>query len=439
MTNGKLCVVSGDGHVGAPTEVYRDYLEPWLRPKFDEFHAQHLSRWSAVKPTSFYPPDMNLKFRQAEGFDPEHGTAITWDPQLRLKVMDEARIACEVLLPDDTNDNDPPFGSGLANAMVDGPDGSLQYPPELVRAGARSYNRWLAEFCSADPDRLRGVTILGTLDDVVWCIDEIHRSYEAGLRTGVLLPLEYYLPMYHHPRYDMLWEVCSELDLPIVSHIGRGYPSYLGEDPRVQLFMYTFEGWGVQRPVWCFILGGVFDRFPKLRLVVAEAGVSWVPQILQGYDTIVDWWPGARAMRDLMPPGGFAMKPSEYWEQHCFVTHSIGQQRAEFEDAAFASVPNMMFGGDLGHLEGWWPSFGLPEPIPVGLPGVFTPLPETVAVADAYKTVFGGLPAPAMRAYLQDNFFRAYPSVDRGALQAIADRVCPSEAELGLQEGSGLQ
>ncbi|HEY6533489.1 MAG TPA: amidohydrolase family protein [Acidimicrobiales bacterium] len=430
----RICVISGDGHVGPPTEVYKDYLEKWLHPAFDEFEARHVSRWSAVKSTSFYGPDMNVKFRQAEGFDPEHGTSVAWDPQLRLKAMDQAMVACDVVLPDDTNDNDPPFGAGLANAMVDGPEGALDYPPELVRAGARSYNRWLADFCSTDPNRLRGLTTLGTLDDLVWCIDEIHRSYEAGLRTGVLLPLEYYLPMYHHPRYDMLWEVLTELDLPVVSHIGRGYPSYLGEDPRVQLYMYTLEGWGVLRPVWSMILGGVFERNPRLRLVVAEASVEWAAPMVGAYDAILEWWPGMRAeaQRDVPRRVDYSMKPSEYFAEHCFVTHSIGQKRSEFEAPAFGTVPNMMFGSDIGHLEGWWPTFGLPSPVPENLPSVFYPLPEAASPADAMRTVLGGLPVSTVVPYLQDNAVRAYPSIDLDALAPVAERVCPTVGDLGL-------
>jgi predicted TIM-barrel fold metal-dependent hydrolase len=429
----KICLASADGHIGAPSEVYKDYLEKWLHPAFDEYFARHVSRWSCVLSTSFYPPDMNIKFRVTEGFDPGHGTSITWDPNLRLKAMDQSMIACEVLLPDDTNNNDPPFGSGLANAMVDGPEGSLAYPSELVRAGARAYNRWQAEFCSADPNRLKGLIMLGTLDDVVWCVDEIHRAYDSGLNAGLMLPLEYYLPLYHHPRYDILWETCSELNLPIISHIGRGTPHYLGEDPRVQLFMYSQElNWAAQRPIWCLIMGGVLERFPNLRLVVTEAGVHWVAGLLAGLDASFSMWPAMQASRDVERRVNFSLKPSEYWQRQCYVTHSASQRRPEFEGDFYDGIPNIIFGADLGHMEGWWPVVGMLDPVPEGVGDFFKPLPETTPVDQAYKATFGGLPAAKILPYLQDNFFKAYPNIDRASLNDVVDRVCPTLQDVGL-------
>jgi predicted TIM-barrel fold metal-dependent hydrolase len=328
--------------------------------------------------------------------------------------------------------NDPPFGAGLANATVEGPDGANSYPPGLVRAGARAYNRWLADFCSADPDRLRGVTAVGTMDDVVWVVDEIHRAYESGLRTGLLLPLDYHLPQYHHPRYDIVWEACSELGLSLVTHVSRGHPDYMGDDPRVQFVLYGFEAfWYAQRPIWRLIAGGVFERFPELRLVVTELGVRWVAPLLQGLDINVTAFPGMQAEQrpDRTPP--LSMLPSEYWARQCFVTHSTSQHREHFEGEAFDAVPNMVFGTDIGHAEGWWPSFGFPPPVPDGLAGPEVGLP-VLPPQDMVRTLWRGLPATKLLPYLETNFFRAYPNVDRVALQAVVDRVGPTRAELGL-------
>jgi predicted TIM-barrel fold metal-dependent hydrolase len=433
MAEQRVCLASADGHVGPPTEVYRDYLPRRLHAVFDEFFDRHLYRWAPQSEDSFFPPEKNAKFWGTEGFDPSHGTPVAWDAGLRLKALDQSMIACELLLPDDQNKNDPPWGSGLANASVEGPGGVHTYPPELVRAGARAYNRWLAEFCSADPARLRGVTILGTLDDVVWCTDEIERAYDAGLRTGVLLPLEYYAPLYHHPRYDPLWDVCSELGLPIVVHIGRGYPHYLGDDARTQWLMYNADGMGASyhlRPARCLIMGGVFERYPNLQLVVTEAGLEWVPPFLGGLDHVFGWWPEMQASRDVPRRVDFSMTPSEYWAEHCYVTHSINQRTDEFEGPGFEAMGNVLWGADVGHDEGWWPMYGFPDPVPDGQPYFFQ-LP-VIPVEDAYRTIFGGLPTARMLPYLQDNFFRAYPNVDRAALSDVVARIAPTASELGL-------
>jgi predicted TIM-barrel fold metal-dependent hydrolase len=427
----RICLASGDGHVGPPTAVYRDHLERWLQPLFDEYLADHVWRWSPQSPDSFFPPQYNAKLWDSEGFDPSVGTATVWDPELRLKAMDQAMVACDVLVPDDQNMNDPPWGAGLANATVEGPDGANPHPPGLVRAGARAYNRWLAEFCSASPERLRGITLLGTMDDVVWVVDEIHRAFESGLTTGVLLPLDYYLPPYHHPRYDIVWQACSELGLSFVTHVSRGHPNYIGTDPRTQFVMYGVEAfWYAQRPIWTMILGGVLERFPDLRLVITELGVGWVAPLLKGLDTTFGAFPGMKAEQGL-DRRSLSMEPSEYWKRQCFVTHSTSQHREHFEGEAFDAVPNMVWGADIGHAEGWWPTFGFPPPVPDGLAGPEVGLPVLPA-ADMARSLWRDLPAAKLRPYLETNFFRAYPNVDRAALQEVVDRIGPTSGELGL-------
>ena len=85
-------------------------------------------------------------------------------------------------------------------------------PGELLIAGARAHNRWLAELCADSPERRAGVAIVPILDDVDAAVAEIRRAHESGLRGGILIP-----PMwqphapYHDPRYDPVWAVCEEL------------------------------------------------------------------------------------------------------------------------------------------------------------------------------------------------------------------------------------
>jgi len=425
----RVCLASADGHVGAPTAVYRDYLEKRLHPAFDDYAARHRYRWSVQSNRSFLPRIFNSKMWDTEGFDPAIGTPAVWDPDLRLKVLDQMLVACEVLIPDEQNMNDAPFDAGLSPATVDTIDGTAGYPWELVRAGARAYNRWLADFCSTDPRRLLGATILGKLDDVVWCADEVERAYESGLRTAVVLPLHSDLPLYHHPRYDPLWQVCSELGLPVISHVGSGHPLYLGDDPAVQLYFFSHDmGWHAKRPVECLIIGGVLERFPDLHLVPAEIGVDWVAPLLETLDTAASSYAGQASIDDSPRRVRLSATPSEYWRRQCFVVHSVHQQRAEFEGEAFAAVPNMIFGMDTGHAEGNWPFMGPPQALfnPDADPADRVPCDEFAT------TLLHGLPAAEMLSFLQDDFFRAFPNVDRHALDDVVERIGPTTTELGL-------
>jgi hypothetical protein len=90
----------------------------------------------------------------------------------------------------------------------------------------------------------------------------------------------------------------------------------------------------------------------------------------------------------------------------------------------------MVFGADIGHAEGWWPVFGFPEPRPRH--NARTREFPILRSRDVYKSLLGGLPSANILPYLQDNFFRAYPTVARTALDGAVDRIGPTRAALEL-------
>jgi predicted TIM-barrel fold metal-dependent hydrolase len=237
----------------------------------------------------------------------------------------------------------------------------------------------------------------------------------------------------HHRRYDVLWEVCSDLNLPVIVHVSRGHPAYLGDNAFMVHFMHVRETiWYGQRAVYCMIMGGVLERYPNLHLIPTELGLDadWVPQLLQALDSAFDNWSDTRAGHGPARDTGLSMKPSEYWQRQCYITHSIGQRREQFEGDAYDRVPNMIFGADIGHDEGWWPVVGFPEPKPKSME-VFASLP-VVPVENGIKALLGGLQASKMLPYLRDNFFKAYPNVDQAALKDVVERIGPTASELGL-------
>jgi hypothetical protein len=159
---------------------------------------------------------------------------------------------------------------------------------------------------------------------------------------------------------------------------------------------------------------------------------------VMGMDAAFETWDVMQAAATLVTdrPANLTMKPSEYFQRQVFVTHSISQKPEEFTDEALAMVPNMVFGADIGHMEGWWPFFGapkgaLPDPVPPFYQ-FLTPVEEATPAREAYKAVWGGLQAEKLMPYLQDNFFRLFSNIDREPLRRVADKVCLTPSEMGL-------
>src|SRR5918992_191866 len=80
------------------------------------------------------------------------------DPHLRLADMDGEKIDVAVL-----------FGAGLAGTLPALDDASL------AAALASARNSWLAEYCAADPKRIKGTAALAQ-QDIDASIEELHRS-----------------------------------------------------------------------------------------------------------------------------------------------------------------------------------------------------------------------------------------------------------------------
>ena len=391
-----VLLASADGHVGPPTPVYRSYLDGRYRDQFDQFLRTHRFRWTPERDESMFRRSTRDKFRGNERFE-SGGMASLHDPGRRLAEIDRDGVVAEVLFPDDQNGNTPPWLAGIAPQALDRP-----YPGELRLAGAQAHNRWLAEFCAAAPDRLLGMILLGSLDDVDAAVAEVRRAHASGLRNGLMLPLDYYLPLYHHPRYDPFWEVCTDLNLVVTVHASAGGPDWYGDSFRAAAIYLAEINFFAQRPLWCLIFGGVFDRHPKLRVAFTEQGSSWVPALLTKLDTMA-----TSPMMKWTEDDKLRQRPSEYFHEHCVIGNSL-MTKAEIDGRHAVGADLLMWGSDFPHLEGAWPT-----------------------TRECIAQLFTGVPQEEARPILGETLLRAYRA-DIRALGAVAERIGPSPAELGL-------
>ena len=145
-------------------------------------------------------------------------------------------------------------------------------------------------------------------------------------------------------------------------------------------------------------------------------------------------WPEMRASRDVPERVNFSLSRRSTSSGRCYIAHSTAQLPAEFEGDYEERVPNMIWGADIGHGEGWWPVNGFPEPAPKDNASLFEVLDRCRVERDA-KSIWEGLPAEKLMPYLQDNFFKAYQNFDKVKLQEVANRIGPSKAGHRLDLG----
>ena len=148
--------------------------------------------------------------------------------------------------------------------------------PERQMAMARAYNRWIADCCSADPKRLRWVALIEPRMVEASCA-ELRRAKAAGA-VGVMIRAFEGDSVLDDARFDPIYATANELDMPICVHAGNGSPSFgkisFGRYPRPNVV----GGSGVSAlAASCWLVSGLPERFPKLRIAFLETASVWVP------------------------------------------------------------------------------------------------------------------------------------------------------------------
>jgi predicted TIM-barrel fold metal-dependent hydrolase len=398
-TNEPYLIISSDTHAGPPTEQYGDYLEARYA---DDFRG-YLDRQAATAQARAELHDQ--EFVQEWHSEHEDEMRANWDAGQRDDALDKDGVTGEVIFPDAdavSAASSVPFGAGIG-MMGD-------YEPMLALAGARAHNRWLAGLCQDSPDRRRGVIIAPVVGNVEGAVTEIRRAHDDGLRGGIMIPSYwgYGNAPYHDPCYDPVWAVCQELALPVQTHAGAAPSQDLGS----VLGLYATEvAWWSARPMWFLMWSGVFERFPRLRFGVHEAGIWWVADMLWRMDAAYDKEFGTRKL------AGFGAdvrrRPSEYFDRNCFVGSSTATRR-EYADRDQIGVASILWGNDFPHPEGTWPY-----------------------TREWLTHTFAGTPVADIRLMLGLTAAAEY-GFDLDKLAPVARRVGPTPAELGhAADGSG--
>ncbi len=149
----RYIVVSSDGHAGPPAELYRDYLDPEFRSRFDE-HQETMNAFRASMETESSKRFVE-EWEEETGGD--GGLTAGYDSAARNEILDTEGVCAEVLFPDADvlgtgRVASSPFGTGLAA-------GSQSDPADAV-AGSRAHNRWLSDFVKEEPTRRIGIAVI---------------------------------------------------------------------------------------------------------------------------------------------------------------------------------------------------------------------------------------------------------------------------------------
>jgi uncharacterized protein len=218
--------------------------------------------------------------------------------------------------------------------------------PEYEAAVARGYNRWVGEFCAAQPGQFFAVAIVPHCDPELAAV-EIDRVGKEDWCVGVTSCLTMPDKLPDHPYFDPIYRACEEHDLALCVHSGTDRPPYAPARSELSdnyfLLHMTGHPWQQMRAMAAIIGGGIYERYPTLRFAHLESGCGWVPYWMERMDS------HAEKLAYTVPY--LKAKPSEHVTGgRCFVSFEADEVLLP----AFASVigeDHLVYASDYPHYD----------------------------------------------------------------------------------------
>ncbi|RYD95872.1 MAG: amidohydrolase [Sphingomonadales bacterium] len=344
-------LISADSHIAEPPSLYTDYLDPQYRDRAPRLevspHGGSLYVIDGVNDGKPFVTGMGSL--SAAGVDPK---AIrieewkwddihkgSWDPKARLAAQDLDGVGAEIIFP------------SIGMVLCNHPDVGFK------SACFTAYNRWMADFRSHAPDRLFAVgqTAVASVEEA---IADFQRLKEMGF-SCVMLPAEPATEFeYDDRRFDPLWEAAVALQLPISFHILTSRKESKAIADAVVEAKEKNRGRSMahyhhtliranQDLISTFLWGRVFERFPELKMVCAEADAGWVPHFAYRSDHFYRRHRFQHHVEDM------SKLPSQWIASNVYFTFQ--DDLVAFESVSMMNRKRMLWANDFPHSDSTWP------------------------------------------------------------------------------------
>jgi uncharacterized protein len=239
------------------------------------------------------------------------------------------------------------------------PDHLLKLPmlrqSEYAAALARAYNAWLVDQWTSQDKGLLGC-LVACPHDPVDAANEIAKYASHPEIVGVYLPCAGLDPLWGNRRYDPIWEAAEAVGFPVLLHAvtvispvypfnNHGYETELGRHA-------TSHTFAIMANLVDMITMGVVVRYPKLRIAVTEAGISWMPFLMNRLDK--EYLERRREVPYLTE------RPSHYLNQVYVATQPI-EEPVQMED--LVTLVELYRGEDRTMFASDWPHHDFDHPM----------------------------------------------------------------------------
>ena len=170
------------------------------------------------------------------------------------------------------------------------------------------------------PGRFIPLAVSGFVLGPEWMANEIHRVAEKGCHAVSWHSEAHRFgkPDIHGDEWDPAWQACNDIGTVAVFHFG-GFPNFMPRSP----FSVIPHSMPFSTAIFAaeILWSPVMQKFPRIKMALAEGGIGWVPYFLEKADFVYDHhhaWTGADFGDKL---------PSQVFREHmqtCFIDDETG-------------------------------------------------------------------------------------------------------------------
>ncbi len=270
-------LISSDGHVYEPPDLWTSRIAVAFKERAPRIVEREDGDWWFCEGNSLVGTGVGAqtgrRFTKPKKLTLEDKFANVrrgaFDPLARVKDMETDGIWAEVIYPT--------AGRAVYSGVLD----SL-----LLTAICSAYNTWLADFCSVQPKRYKGIAMIN-IDDVGEALKQLKLAHKTGL-AGVMIPV---FPAdgkpYDSPDYEPFWALTEDLGIPVSLHTGtsrRSPGQPYADSTKAKPSMIATRDYRIRVSLADLIFSGVFERHPKLMVGSIEHELGWIPSFLERMD-----------------------------------------------------------------------------------------------------------------------------------------------------------
>lgn len=346
-------ILDADLHVIEPYDLYLKYMDPKWGDRIPRAEPRTLQAgdiydfrtadgspvrkpWREAPPKdALTPSSLRMEHRKAQ-IAPYYKEAVTrqFDPVSQLKAMDREGVDVAVL-----------FRTFPLHA-----DESQE--PEYANALCQAWNNWITDFCKENPRRLKAAGLI-TLHDANLAIAESRRLVKELGHVGLcMIPQPVNGRHVQDEYFDPLWTAIEELGVPVCFHptAGNNQPCaenvFLGHKPKLLVSAFA-QPLGNLMGMAEFIVGGILERHPRLKVGFLEGNCGWLPWLLYRLD---EYWE-IQGEDEEVP---LSLKPSEYFHRQCFI-HIDVDEYVGMDVIRRLGADNFFFSTDYPHFDSRFP------------------------------------------------------------------------------------